>query len=158
MPLEIERKFLVTGDAWRKGAKGVRYRQGYIAANAQHSVRVRIAGDQAFLTIKSGTAKNTPLTRLEFEYAIPPAHAEQMLKELCAPEQIHKTRYRIPYDEHIWEIDVFEEDNSGLVVAEIELTDEKQEINLPPWVGKEVSDDPRYTNAALAKTPYNKWL
>lgn len=154
MPTEIERKFLVTNDAWRDGAEGERYRQGYLTPGPPAAVRVRIAGSKAFLNIKEAT---TRIHRQEFEYEIPLDHAHALLDRLCAGHVIEKTRYRVPYGGRIWEIDVFEGVNEGLVVAEVELDDENAAVDLPPWVGEEVSSDIRYFNSSLALHPYQEW-
>ncbi len=153
MAKEIERKFLVTGTAWRKGAKGKRYRQGYLTLDPDCTVRVRIAGRQGFLTIK-GISKGA--SRDEFEYPVPLADAHQLLR-LCKSAIIEKTRYRIPHKGHTWEVDVFAGENRGLVVAELELKSERQSFPRPPWVGREVTDDPRYFNASLATKPFRRW-
>lgn len=160
MPIEIERKFLVTSDAWREAADaGVRYRQGYLTrvigdAQAKASVRVRTAGEQAWLNIKSA---ELGVRRLEYEYAIPLAEAEEMLDALTLGRRVEKTRYHVRVGGHIWEVDVFEGENAGLVVAEIELDAEDEAFERPVWVGEEVSDDPRYYNVYLADHPYPTW-
>lgn len=150
MGIEIERKFLVTGDGWRQFAgKGCRLRQGYLGhSNSKANVRVRCAGDKAFLTIKS---QREGLVRSEFEYEIPLAEAEQMLRTLCANAPIEKTRYRIEFRELPWDIDVFSGALEGLVLAEVELEHDDQHVELPDWVGAEVTGDPRYRNAALSE-------
>lgn len=153
MAKEIERKFLVTGTAWRKGAAGKKYRQGYLADDPHRTVRVRIAGRQGYITIK-GISKGA--SRDEFEYPIPLKDATQLLK-LCKRPLIEKTRYKIPYKGFTWEVDVFDGDNRGLVVAEVELKSERLRVPLPPWVGKEVTTDNRYYNVALAKHPFRRW-
>jgi CYTH domain-containing protein len=154
MGTEIERKFLVVGEEWRKFAVGTIYRQGYIFSDMQRTVRVRVAGKKGFLTIK-GMAVG--LARPEFEYAIPAEDAMLMLDTLCDRPLIEKTRYVLKQGDLTWEIDEFAGENQGLIVAEIELTDENQPIELPSWVGLEVSHDPRYFNAALAKNPFSHW-
>ena len=155
MAQEIERKFLVTNDNWRKLAKGQPYCQGYLAtAEPGQSVRVRIVGDQGFLTIK-GPAQG--VTRAEFEYSIPVTDAEKMLDTLCQRPFIQKTRYRLPIDDVVWEIDVFEGDNAGLSVAEVELHSEAQPFEQPDWLGEEVSGQTRYYNSSLVKNPYSNW-
>jgi CYTH domain-containing protein len=154
MPTEIERKFLVTGDRWREGAIGDRFQQGYITADKTKSVRVRVVGDRGFLTIKGQTVG---VTRAEFEYPIPVEDALELLHTLCEPPLIQKTRYKIEYAGVLWEIDQFEADNAGLILAEVELSDANQPLELPDWVGKEVSHDPRYYNTNLAKHPYSQW-
>ena len=156
MPLEIERKFLVTGDGWRRHAvSSQRLMQGYIANTAAASVRVRIAADagKAWLTIKSAVPGTM---RQEFEYAIPPAEALDLLK-LASGVVIAKTRHRVPAGAHVFEVDVFEGDNAGLVVAEAELESEHENIALPDWIGSEISHDRRYYNAALSAHPFARW-
>ena len=154
MGREIERKFLVTDDGWRKGAVGKLYCQGYISRDEQRAVRVRIVEDQGFLTIKG---RHNDLTRLEFEYEIPLTDARELLDTLCQPPLIEKTRYRVDYAGNTWEIDVFSGDNAGLIVAEIELSREDQPFELPSWAGREVTGDPRYLNTNLSKHPYLQW-
>ncbi len=154
MGTEIERKYLLRGDGWKAGAEGKRYRQGYLSAAVERNVRIRIAGDRAFLTVKGRTRG---ITRLEFEYDVPLTDAERMLDELCLQPLIEKTRYLVVYAGLTWEIDEFAGANAGLVVAEVELDDEAQAIELPPWVGREVTDDPRYLNANLIERPFNTW-
>lgn len=154
MGLEIERKFLVTGTAWKALAAGVLIRQGYLSSAAERTVRVRIAGDQGFLTVKG---KSRGLTRAEFEYAIPVEDAAAMLDGLCEKPLIEKTRYRVPFGAHTWEVDEFHGANAGLVVAEVELASADEEPALPPWVGREVSRDARYFNANLVKKPFTTW-
>ncbi len=152
MATEIERKFLVIGDTWRD-ATPVTYRQGYLNRDKTRTVRVRIAGDAAMLTIKGQTYG---ATRAEFEYAIPLADAESLLL-LCDGPLIEKTRRKIEYAGLIWEVDEFFGDNQGLVVAEVELTAEDQIVEFPEWIGIEVTDDARYYNSNLAMKPFNTW-
>ena len=154
MAKEIERKFTVDTGTWHPADDGIRVRQGYIPAAGRTSVRVRVADDRAWLTIKGETIG---AVRSEFEYAIPVADAHQMLDELCARPFIEKTRYYTEYSGAVWEVDVFEGENTGLVVAEIELASEDQAINKPPWVITEVTDDPRYYNVNLVARPFSKW-
>lgn len=155
MATEIERKFLLASDDWRADADaGERMRQGYLAAEVERSVRVRVVADRATMTIK-GAAEG--LVRPEFEYAIPAAEASEMLDRLALQPLIEKTRYRVERGKHVWEIDVFEGDNAGLVVAEIELDDPDEAFERPSWLGPEVTEDPRYLNAALARRPYTRW-
>lgn len=153
MPQEIERKFLVKSDDWRSSAKGVNYRQGYFSSDLERSVRVRIAGNEAFLTIKGPSVKNT---RAEFEYPIPLADAEQLMA-LCKGPLIDKTRFKVVCDGRTWLIDEYSGDNQGLILAETELDRDDEQVDLPAWVGAEVSADPRYYNANLATTPYSVW-
>ncbi len=154
MAQEIERKFLVIGDAWRKLAKGTVYRQGYLSTVKERTVRVRIVGHKGYLTVKG---LSVGAKRAEYEYEIPVADADAMLNELCEQPLIEKTRHKISFDELIWEVDEFVGDNEGLIVAEVELSDEDQEIHLPDWIGEEVTDDPRYFNANLIAYPYKSW-
>jgi len=151
MPTEIERKFLVADAAWRNAARvpGRLLRQGYIGAAAAGGpvVRVRIAGEAGYLTIKGPGL----LSRDEFEYPIPLADAAAMLGRLCAPPVITKTRFRVDHAGLAWEVDVFDGHLAGLVLAEVELTAPDQEFARPAWAGAEVTDDPRYQNAALAR-------
>ncbi len=154
MGTEIERKFLVRGDGWRKGARGERFRQGYLTTDPERTVRVRVAGDRALLTVK-GPSRG--LVRAEFEYPIPMADAHAMLDALCLAPLIEKVRYRVEYAGRVWEVDEFLGDNHGLVLAEVELDAADAEVDLPPWAGREVSDDPRYYNANLVANPYTRW-
>jgi CYTH domain-containing protein len=152
MAMEIERKFLVTADDWRS-ADGVLYRQGYLNRDKARTVRVRIAGNEAFLTVKG---KTTGISRSEFEYAIPVADAQAMLA-LCDGALVEKIRRKIAFAGLIWEVDEFFGDNAGLVVAEVELASADQAFDKPSWIGAEVSDDPRYFNASLSTYPYSAW-
>ncbi|WP_297610983.1 CYTH domain-containing protein [uncultured Sutterella sp.] len=154
MAKEIERKFLVTGDAWRKLAPGVSYRQGYLNSSKERSVRIRTMGDKAVLTVKGPTRV---VTRLEFEYAIPYDDCVAMLENLAEKPIIEKIRYKIPMGAFTWEVDEFLGVNEGLIVAEIELPDEQTPFEKPEWVGKEVSDDPRYFNSNLVRHPFSTW-
>ena len=155
MGIEIERKFLVDTARWHADPEqGRRYRQGYLFAQPDAAVRVRVAGDEAWLTIK-GAVRG--IERLEFEYAIPRADADAMLAAFCRGPLIEKIRYRVPFAGRTWEVDVFEGDNAGLVLAEVELPSADDAPDLPPWAGREVSDDPRYYNANLARHPYREW-
>ncbi len=128
--------------------------QGYLSLDPDRTVRVRLAGDNAWLTIKGRTEG---ITRAEFEFAIPTDDA-QMLLAICLPSLIDKTRHEISYGGHLWEIDVFHGDNEGLVIAEVELADESISPALPPWVGAEVSSDTRYFNSRLATAPFKSWF
>ena len=155
MGVEIERKLLVVDDSWRAAAApGMRYRQGYLSTDPSCSVRVRTCADVAWLNIK-GAANG--IRRREFEYEIPAADAHEILEELCMKPVIEKTRYLVEHRGHTWEVDVFEGENAGLVVAEIELASADDEFALPDWVGEEVSGDTRYLNQRLVEHPYSRW-
>jgi CYTH domain-containing protein len=152
MPTEIERRFLVTGTEWRQ-AGGVRFCQGYLCRGEARTVRVRLAGEKAFLTIKGPTRG---ASRAEFEYEIPVADAEQLLR-LCDGPVIQKIRHVVVFSGFRWEVDEFLGDNTGLIVAEIELEREDQPFERPGWVGPEVTADPRYRNSNLGPKPYSTW-
>jgi len=155
MGVEIERKFLVRNDEWRLQADaGEHYRQGYLSHDPLRSVRIRVAGEKAWLNIKCATS---PIRRLEYEYPVPLADAQEMLERLTTDDCVDKVRYHVRQGRHVWEVDVFEGRNTGLVVAEIELDDENETFDKPDWLGSEVSDDPRYYNMNLAKQPYTTW-
>jgi adenylate cyclase len=155
MGTEIERKFLVTSHDWRREAqRRVRFRQGYLANNERCSIRVRVAGDEARLNIKGATLA---VRRQEYEYAVPLEEANEMLDTLAEKPIIEKTRHYVDHADHLWEVDEFEGDNAGLVVAEIELRETDEAFEKPDWVGKEVSDDPRYYNVNLVAHPYKDW-
>jgi len=156
MGVEIERKFLIREDAdgrWLKESQGIPYVQGYLSRERGRTVRVRIAGDKAYLTIK-GEVEG--ISRAEFEYAIPVEDARKMLT-LCDGPLVEKTRHRIPHDNLVWEVDIFHGKNEGLIIAEIELEKETQEVPMPEWVGKEVTGDRRYYNSSLAVHPFGVW-
>ena len=154
MATEIERKFLVVGEAWRSLGPGMVYRQGYLSTVKERTVRVRVAGEKGFLTVKG---VSVGATRSEYEYAIPLADAEAMLDALCQRPLVEKIRYRIPVGGFVWEVDEFAGVNAGLIVAEIELTAEDQTFPRPTWIGREVTGDPRYFNANLTVHPYGTW-
>ncbi len=155
MAEEIEKKFLVTGDDWRKGAVGVEYRQGYLSLIKERTVRIRTVGDKAFLAVKGLTVG---CSRMEFEYPIPYDDCVKMLSELAEKPIIEKTRYKISAGNGlVWEIDEFHGANEGLVVAEIELPNENYPFIKPTWVGEDVSSDPRFFNSNLIKHPYSQW-
>ena len=154
MAMEIERKFLVTGDGWRRESCGARrLRQGYVAIDGETNVRVRTDGERARLTIK---AVGEGIGRPEFEYEIPLADAEEVL-QLCGGRVVDKTRNLVPAGVHTWEVDEFRGLNDGLVVAEIELREATEEFARPSWLGAEVTSDPRYRNANLAVHPFCDW-
>ena len=154
MGKEIERKFLVKGDAWRALAQGTMYRQGYLNSVKERTVRVRTVGDKAFMTVKGITVG---ATRAEYEYEIPFGDCNAMLDNLAEKPIIEKKRYKIPFEGLVWEIDEFFGENQGLIVAEVELQSEDQQIPKPAWIGDEVSGDPRYFNSNLIKHPFTKW-
>lgn len=154
MPTEIERKFLVKGDRWRSLGIGTIYRQGYIPTINKTTVRVRLVGEQGYLTIKG---PKVGVSRAEYEYPIPAEDAKEMLDKFCQLPLIEKTRYKIKWGGLIWELDEFMGENEGLIVAEVELTEENQTIDLPDWIGEEVSHDSRYFNANLVKYPFSQW-
>ena len=155
MPIEIERKFLVLNDDWRKEAdKAIPMRHGYLTElGGRASVRVRIEGTVGKLNIKAAVAG---AARAEYEYEIPAAEAEEILSTLCSG-LILKTRHYIEREGLTWEIDVFEGDNAGLVVAEVELEAVDQVFARPSWLGRELTEEPRYYNNALARRPYAQW-
>lgn len=154
MKLEIERKFLVDNDSWRTGAAGILYRQGYLCADPDRTVRVRLGGETAILAIKGATEG---IARSEFEYPIPAAEARQLLDHLCLQPPIEKLRYLVDFAGLTWEIDEFLDANAGLLLAEVELDHPDQEVVLPPWAGREVTHDHRFYNAWLARHPYSTW-
>lgn len=152
MGVEIERKFLVIGDAWRHQS-GTEIGQGYLNRDKERTVRVRLSGREAFLTIK-GPSRGA--RRQEFEYPIAASDAMELFA-LCDGTVIRKTRYVVIHDTNRWEVDEFHAENQGLIVAEIELTDEGQAFTKPDWLGKEVTDDPRYFNSNLISHPFCQW-
>lgn len=155
MALEIEHKFLLRSDSWRDDADdGQRMCQGYLSGTGQTSIRVRIAGECAWLNIKH--ARNLTVRR-EFEYLIPLTDAEEILAYVCAQGRVEKTRFRVPAGKHVFEVDVFHGDNEGLVVAEVELAHEGEDFVRPSWLGDEVSHDRRYLNHYLALHPFSTW-
>lgn len=154
MAWEIERKFLVRNDSWRNSAgDGITMKQGYLATSPA-TVRVRVAGNEAFLTLKAG---HQGIARQEFEYPIPVADAEMLLALCCNGSLVEKVRYPLMENGKLWTVDVFAGRNSGLVVAEIELSSIDESIEIPAWAGEDVSGDRRYSNAALVKYPFDTW-
>jgi CYTH domain-containing protein len=149
MPVEIERKFLVVSDGWRKQAAGQRFCQGYLARADGVTVRVRRAGPRAYLTVKG---EPNGIVRPEFEYEVPVEEAEAMFR-LCHRPLIEKTRYEVPHAGLLWQVDEFHGDNAGLVLAEVELDHPEQPVDCPPWLGQEVSHDPRFRNSRLSHEP-----
>ena len=155
MAIEIEHKFLLANDDWRKHvSRSVKYRQGYLSSQASSSIRVRISNEHAWLNIKSATIG---AHRHEYEYEIPLTDADEILTNLCRKPLIEKTRYFVTHDQHLWEIDEFEGDNQGLIVAEIELDVIGRSFSKPLWLGQEVTEDLRYYNNNLAVHPYSEW-
>lgn len=154
MGTEIERKFLVRGDEWRK-SPFVTLRQGYLYRSPTSVVRVRTDGTRGYLTVKGSAGSG--ITRSEYEYPIPLSDADQMLDRLCDKPLIEKSRFLVDYLGTRWEVDEFQGENTGLVIAEVELTSETQEFAKPAWIGREVTNDPRYLNANLVKHPYSEW-
>lgn len=153
MPQEIERKFLVANDGWGPAGDGRRQRQGYLAVTERGNMRVRIEEKEATLTLKG---RQRGLARSEFEYEIPLDDAEAILAELCT-FVVEKTRYLREHAGHTWEVDVFHGANEGLVTAEVEMESEAEEVELPPWVGADVSHDHRYKVSNLSRHPYREW-
>lgn len=155
MGVEIERKFLVKPQAWNILSKsdGVLIKQGYLLIESSKTVRVRIKGTVGYITIK-GVSK--AISRDEFEYEIPVTDAEKLIQDYC-DNVISKVRYKILFAGNLWEVDVFNGDNEGLIIAEIELKSEEQEFEIPEWIEKEVSADARFYNANLSLNPYRKW-
>jgi len=154
MGTEIERKFLMKNDGWRDLADGILYRQGYLNGEQGPTVRVRTVRDRGFLTIKGPTVGGS---RLEYEYPVPLDEANEMLDRLAVSPIVEKLRYTIAYAGFHWEVDEFLGENSGLVFAEIELDHPGQRFSLPPWIGREVTGDPRFYNSNLARNPYSRW-
>lgn len=154
--LEIERKFLVNSlDFTSESYQHNKIQQGYLNSNKNRAVRVRIKNNQGFLTIK-GVSNQSGTTRFEWEKEITVIEAENLLN-LCEPGAIHKTRYLVKSNQHTFEIDVFEKDNKGLIIAEIELSSENESFKKPLWLGKEVTGDVKYYNSQLSKNPYKNW-
>lgn len=155
MGVEIERKFLVVNDSWKPHVvSATRIVQGYLAHTDSTTVRARIKGEAAYLTIK-GTSSG--ISRSEYEYAIPVADAEAMLAEMAQGPVIDKVRHLIDVEGHTWELDVFAGANAGLVMAEVELDADTEEFVVPDWAGLDVSDDARYYNVNLASNPFSGW-
>ena len=154
MGVEIERKFLLAGDAWRTLGEPQLLRQGYLSAEPERTVRVRVEGDQGRLTVKS---KSVGASRGEWEYPIPLADANELLDRVCLQPLVEKYRRRIDFAGHVWEVDEFLGANAGLVLAEIELDSEDAQFDLPSWIGAEVTADRRYFNSYLVAHPYSSW-
>ena len=155
MASEIERKFLVVNDSWRSATThSIRMRQGYLFGGYERSVRVRTENNRAYINIKSS---DDGIHRLEYEYEIPFQDAGEILDRIALRPLIEKTRYIVEHEGFEWEIDVFEGENAGLVVAEVELPSADVRPPLPDWTGREISDDLRYYNVSLQKHPYGTW-
>ncbi len=154
--IEMERKFLVTSETYKQRAfKNSRIAQGFLSTNKKRTVRVRLKGDQGFLTIKGQTSKDG-LSRFEWEKEIPRNEAESLLK-LCKKSVISKVRYEVKVDNHTFEVDEFFDDNEGLVIAEVELESKNESFTKPDWLGKEVTGELKYYNSQLSKHPFKKW-
>ncbi len=153
MSYEIERKFLLKNDGWRQGAIAHRIQQGYLAREPHRTVRVRWLDDQAWMTVKGPT---TGITRQEVEFPLDPAIAAELF-DLCLDGRIDKTRYKIIFEGTLWEVDEFQGDNAGLMIAEVELPEETSHFVHPPWLGAEVTADSRLTNSSLARRPWLAW-
>jgi adenylate cyclase len=156
MGIEIERKFLVGDRSVVASLAGTAMRQGYLSVDPERTVRVRVSGVRAFVTIK-GVSSDSGASRAEYEYEIPVPEAEELLDRLALRPLIEKTRYRVTAGRLVWEIDVFTGENDGLVVAEVELPSEATAVVLPDWIGEEVTGDARYYNASLVSHPYRDW-
>lgn len=154
MAIEIERKFLVKNDTYKEGIIPKYFRQGYLCVDEERVVRVRVADERAFITIKG---KNNGISRIEYEYEIPKDEAVEMLDKLALPGVIEKYRYCVSFASKLWEVDEFLGNNAGLVLAEIELKNADESFEIPDWLAEEVSHDARYYNSNLSKKPYNQW-
>lgn len=154
MPQEIERKFLIKDDRFKQEGHSVYIHQGFLSTDKERVVRVRIAGKNAYLTVK-GISQG--IGRAEFEYRIPMRDAKYMLEHLCTGPTIEKNRYYVNMEGFIWEVDEFLGDNAGLVIAELELESEDQEFPKPDWLGEEVTGDARYYNSNLVEKPFRSW-
>lgn len=155
MATEIERKFLLASAAWRdEVVESRRIRQGYLSRGANAAIRIRISGEHAELNIKS---TRDGIHRLEFEYPVPLADADELMTQVALRPLIDKTRHIVRRAGHVWEIDEFHGENAGLIVAEIELGSADEVFDKPVWLGREVSEDPRYYNSSLSERPYSTW-
>ena len=155
MGREIERKFLVAGEFKSSAKKATRITQGYLCSVPEHTVRVRVKGEKGFITVK-GIGSDSGASRFEWEKEIPVDEVKELLR-ICEPGVIDKTRYLVDCGNHTFEVDEFYGDNEGLVVAEVELSDENEEFSRPEWLGEEVTGDKKYYNSMLKKNPYKNW-
>ena len=156
MGQEIERKFLVKDDSFKARAySSSRIRQGYICSARGRTVRVRIRSDKGYLTIK-GPSDESGMSRFEWEKEIALDEAQELMK-LCEPGMIDKTRFLVRHDGHTWEVDEFYGENEGLTLAEVELKDENEQVDIPDFIGEEVTGQVKYYNSFLMRTPYTKW-
>lgn len=155
MALEIERKFLVSGDFHPDIQHSTRITQGYLCSAPERTVRVRIKGDKGYISIK-GMGSKSGMSRFEWEKEIPVAEVQELLN-LCEPGVIDKLRHRIIYGNHVFEVDEFRDENEGLILAEVELKSEMEDFDRPSWLGKEVTGDIRYYNSMLLRHPYSNW-
>jgi adenylate cyclase len=155
MALEIERKYLVCSDEWRAGVEqSIPIRQGYFCRTPLLRARIRVFGERGFITLKSEAGT---LVRHEYEYEIPKADAIEIIERFSIEPLITKTRHHLTYDGVLWAVDVFEGENAGLVMAEVELTSQEQRVSVPKWAGQEVTADSRYGNSNLASAPFSTW-
>ncbi len=155
MGIEIERKYLVDAAQWQQMHKpqGVPFEQGYMVNDSERAVRIRVTDQHGYITIK-GQAQG--FSRKEYEYTIPADEARELIGYFTQ-STVKKTRYCIEYAGHTWEVDVFEADNAGLIMAEIELDSEDEKFDTPPWVTQDVTDDERYYNTYLSQHPFREW-
>ncbi|WP_299894327.1 CYTH domain-containing protein [uncultured Aquimarina sp.] len=154
--IEIERKFLVKSNAYKQSAnKSTHIVQGFLNTDPNRTVRIRIKGEQAFITVK-GKSNDTGTSRFEWEKNIPVEDAKNLIK-ICEQGVIKKIRYEIPSGDHVFEVDEFFDENQGLIIAEIELQDENETFDKPNWLGDEVTGDPKYYNSQLSKLPFRNW-
>ena len=156
MSLEIERKFLVDANLWVPSGAGSAMVQSYFFESLGGG-RVRLVGQTGFITFKGPPRDAARRVREESEFCVPRATAEDLLRSCCVPERIEKVRYEVPYESHVWEVDVFQGANAGLVMAEVELKTADEPVDLPPWVLREVTEDPRYSNYELCRHPIQTW-
>ncbi|MDT0294468.1 CYTH domain-containing protein [Mesonia ostreae] len=153
---EIERKFLLKNDSFKKEAyNSYSIKQAYLNSHKERTTRIRIRGEEAFITVK-GKSSKSGLSRFEWEKNISIAEAEELL-QLCEPGRIEKTRFLVKVDHHIFEVDEFYKENEGLIIAEVELSSENEKVKLPNWIAEEVTGDKKYYNSYLIQNPYKNW-